>query len=53
MKEVYSLSLLKICSIQSGISIKIWKLAQEVVAFANLWAASFVCLLTNSTLELA
>jgi len=44
--------LLKICSIQYDISIKISKIVASVSALANIWDASFACLLTNSTLEL-
>ncbi|KEH22350.1 hypothetical protein MTR_7g444870 [Medicago truncatula] len=32
------------CSIQSGISTKIWKLAEDVASLANLWAALLVSL---------
>jgi len=33
------------CSIHSGISTKIWKLAEDVASLANLWDASFAFLL--------
>jgi len=51
-EETYIISLMIMFSIQFGISTNIWKLAQDVVALAKPWIASFACLLTNSTLEL-
>jgi hypothetical protein len=40
------------CSIQCGISTKIWRLGKDVAALARVWATSFACLRVNSTLEL-
>jgi len=39
------------CSIESDGVTKIWKLTDNVTAFANSWATSFACLRTKSTLE--
>jgi hypothetical protein len=40
-ERAYSISLIKACSIQSGISTIIWKLALDVATLAKLWATSF------------
>jgi hypothetical protein len=44
--------LIKMCSIQYEISTKIWTLVKNGSVVVRAWKISFVCFLTNSTLEL-